>query len=277
MAAIATAGTTKSADGTVIAYSKVGHGPALVLADGAFCFRENGPSAGLAAALAEEFTVFYYDRRGRGESGDTKPYAVAREVEDLKAVMQLAGESACVFGMSSGAALALHGASAGLPIRKLVLYEPPYVAPTPGGPTLDDMRERLQALASANDRAGAVRYFLTEAMGAPRAFVFLMPLLMPGAWKKNMSVALTLPNDLTILSDRSLLDDRAKALRIPTLVVGGAKSPLPLRDAVDRVAKAIPNAKAVLLPDQTHNLSVEALAPVMRAFLLESLASVHIS
>ena len=120
-------GTLHSSDGTPIAYETAGDGPPVILVDGALCYRASGPSAPLAALLAEHFTVFTYDRRGRGESGDTAPYAVEREVEDIAALIDEAGGSACVYGISSGAALALEAANRGLGIERLVVYEAPFI------------------------------------------------------------------------------------------------------------------------------------------------------
>jgi pimeloyl-ACP methyl ester carboxylesterase len=267
-----TTGTVKSADGTSIAFTKLGHGPPLVLVDGALCFRRNGPSPDIAPLLASRFTVYAYDRRGRGESGDTKPYAIAREVEDLKAVIRQAGDSAFVFGSSSGAALAIEGVAAGLPIRKLVLYEPPIGVTRPGGPSLSRARTELAALISSGDRAGAARYFLSEIFGAPAAFVRLMPVLKPGTWSMVKSVAHTLPYDLTILADPSLLTERAVSVKVPTLVVGGAKSPEFLQQAVERVAAALPNAHALILPGQSHDVSAagKVLTPMLIDFYAET-------
>ncbi|CAN5849352.1 alpha/beta hydrolase [soil metagenome] len=271
MAPMTTTGTVTSDDGTAIAFTRLGHGPALVLVDGALCFRQNGPSPDIAPLLAAHFTVYAYDRRGRGESGFTKPYAMTREVEDLKAVIRQAGDSAYVFGSSSGAALAMQGVAAGLPIAKLALYEPPLGQPRQGGPSLEEARRQLEALVASDDRAGAVRYFLASMLGAPRAFVFAMPVLMPGTWAKTKSVAHTLPYDLAILGDRSLLTERAKEIRVPTLVVGGGKSPAFLQRAVESVARALPNARTVLLPGQTHDVSAagKALTPVLTDFFAE--------
>lgn len=271
VAPMPTTGTVTSDDGTAIAFTRIGHGPALVLVDGALCFRQNGPSPDVAPLLAEHFTVYAYDRRGRGESGDTHPYAMMREVEDLKAVIRQAGDSAYVFGSSSGAALAMQGVAAGLPIRKLVLYEPPLGEPRPGGPSLEESRRRLESLVAAGDRSGAVRYFLTALVSAPRIFVSVMPVLMPGTWARTKSVAHTLPYDLAILGERSVVAERAKAIGVPTLVVGGGKSPAFLQQAVERVAKALPDARPVFLPGQNHDVSAagKALAPVVTAFLEE--------
>lgn len=271
MVQMPTSGTVMSADGTAIAYSQLGHGPALVLVDGALCFRQNGPSRDVAPLLAAHFTVYAYDRRGRGESGDTRPYTTAREIEDLKAVIDRAGDSAFVFASSSGAALAMQGAAAGLPIRKLALYEPPIGVSRPGGPSLEQSEQHLAALVASGDRAGAVRYFLEAVLGAPGAFVTAMPILMPRTWSRNKSVAFTLPYDLAILNDHSLLGDRAKRIRIPALIIGGAKSPAYMQEALERVTRALPDARTLLLPGQSHDVSAarKALAPVLASFFSE--------
>jgi pimeloyl-ACP methyl ester carboxylesterase len=272
VAQMPTSGTVTSADGTVIAYSQLGHGPALVLVDGALCFRQNGPSPDIAPLLASHFTVYAYDRRGRGESGDTPPYTIAREIEDLKAVIDRAGDSAFVFASSSGAALAMQGAAAGLPIRKLALYEPPIGVSRPNGPSLEESQQHLAALVAAGDRAGAVRYFLEAVLGVPRGFVAVMPVLMPRTWSRNKAVASTLPFDLAILNNHSLLGERAKKIGIPTLVIGGAKSPAYLQEALERIARALPSARTRLLPGQSHDVSAarKALVPVLASFFSES-------
>lgn len=265
---LTTTGTVKSDDGTTIAFTRLGRGPALVLVDGALCFRRNGPSPDIATALAPSFTVYAYDRRGRGESGDTKPYTVAREIEDLRAIIRQAGDSAFVFGSSSGAVLAMQGAAVGLPIRKLVLYEPPIGAVRPDGPPFDEARRDVDALVTAGENAGAVRYFLTAMLGTPRIFVTLMPVFMRRTWTKVISVAHTLPYDLTILANPSVLNARAIDSGVPTLVIGGAKSPAFMQHVVERVARALPNARALLLPGQSHDVSAaaKALAPVLKDF-----------
>ena len=289
-----TTGTVTSADGTTIAFTRVGQGPPLVLVDGALCFRENGPSPDLARVLASTFTVFTYDRRGRGESGDTKPYAIAREVDDLAAVIRRchpevaqsndraetreshrsmdAGDSVFVFGSSSGAALALHAVAAGLPIEKLVLYEPPIGAVRPGGPPFDEARNEIDALVATGDTAAAARYFLTEMLGTPRFFVALMRILMRSTWTRVKSVAHTLPYDLALLADRSLLTARVSDLAVPTLVIAGAKSPPFMQQAATRIAHVLPNATTLLLPGESHDVSkaAPALGTSLTEFLLSS-------
>jgi pimeloyl-ACP methyl ester carboxylesterase len=255
--------TTTSRDGTTIAYTKRGSGPPLIIVDGVFCYRENGPATELASLLAQHYTVFTYDRRGRGESGDTPPYAVEREIDDLRALAKAAGATPFVLGISSGAALTLQAVASGVGARKLALYEPPYAADANRPRPLDDATHRLQSFISAGDRAGAVRFFMTDVFGAPRAFVFAMPFLMPTAWKRNKLVVHTAPYDLTILGDMSVLSERSSSISVPTLVVGGERSPQGLRDAVTAVANALPNGESRFLSGQDHNISGPVLVPIL--------------
>jgi pimeloyl-ACP methyl ester carboxylesterase len=254
---------TTSRDGTTIAFTKRGSGPPLIIVDGAFCYRENGPATELASVLAQHFTVLTYDRRGRGESGDTAPYAAEREIDDLRALAREAGTAPFLVGISSGGALTLQAVASGVDVKKIALYEPPYLADGNDPRSFEDAKKRLQSLVSAGDRGGAVRFFMTDVYGAPRAFVFAMPFLMPNAWKRNKLVVHTVPYDLTILEDRSVLNERSSSISVPTLVIGGEKSPKELHDAVTAVANAIPNAHSRYLSGQDHNISSAALAPVL--------------
>jgi pimeloyl-ACP methyl ester carboxylesterase len=262
--------TTISGDGTTIAYTKLGSGPPLILVDGAFCFRENGPASQLAPLLAEHFTVFAYDRRGRGASGDAPVYAIEREVDDLRSLVREAGGSALAVGVSSGGALALQAAARGVSLKGLVLYEPPFIEEDGHPQSFDLQKGRLEQFVSAGDRSGAVRFFLRDVYGAPRAFVAVMPLVMRSAWKKNLSVAHTVPYDLTLLEDWSVLRDRSRSITIPTLVIGGEKSPARLKDAVATVAGALPNARSMYLRGQDHNVSAPVVAPVIIEFFSTS-------
>ena len=257
--------TTTSRDGTTIAFTKRGAGPPLIIVDGAFCYRKNGPATELASLLAQHFTVFTFDRRGRGESGDKGPYSVQREIEDLQAVVKQAEAPPYALGISSGGALILQAVASGVGVKQIALYEPPYVT-NGAANSFENARSRLQSFISVGDRAGAVSYFMTDVYGAPRFFVSAMPLLMPNAWKRNKSVANTLLYDLTILDDRSVLGERSSAIDVPALIIGGEKSPLELRNAVQAVASALPNAHSQFLAGQDHNISSRALAPVLCEF-----------
>jgi pimeloyl-ACP methyl ester carboxylesterase len=234
----------------------------LIIVDGVFCYRQNGPATELASLLARHYTVFTYDRRGRGESGDTSPYSAAREIDDLRSVAQEAGATPFFLGISSGAALTLQAVAGGMGAKRMALYEPPYGADG-SQRKLDEARNRLQSFISADDRAGAVRFFMTDVFGAPRAFVFAMPLLMPAAWKRNKLIVHTAPYDLTLLADRSVLREQSSSISVPTLVIGGERSPKGLRDAVTAVANALPNAKSRFLSGLDHNISGPVLVPVL--------------
>jgi pimeloyl-ACP methyl ester carboxylesterase len=258
--------TMTSGDGTTIAYTKLGSGPPLILVDGAFCYRENGPASQLAPLLAKHFTVFAYDRRGRGGSGDAPVYAIEREVDDLRSLVREAGGSAFAVGISSGGALALQAAARGVSLKGLVLYEPPFIEDGGHPRSFETQKNRLEQFLAAGDRAGAVRFFLTDVYGAPKPFVAAMPLIMRSSWKKNQSVAHTLPYDLTLLEDWSVLRDRSRSVSIPTLVVGGDRSPTSLKDAVATVANALPNARRESLRGQDHNVSAPVVEPVITKF-----------
>ena len=258
--------TVTSKDGTTIVYSVQGSGPALVLVDGALCSRNFGPMPGYSKLLADSFTVHWYDRRGRGESGDTPPYQLQREVEDLAAIIQATGTTPFVFGASSGAALGLHGAAAGLPVQKLLMYEAPYVPVPPGGKTASQHVAALWELVRGERRGAAVRYFMCDVVGMPKVVGYLFALFP--MWGKLKAVAHTLPYDLTIMADESLLASRVRGLKVPTMVAGGGKSPQSLKDAVTTVASALPGSTVRWVPGQTHNLAAAPAVAMMRGFFL---------
>ena len=259
--------TVRSADGTPIAYETTGRGPALILVDGALCYRASGPSRPMAARLAERFTVLAYDRRGRGESGDTAPYALEREVEDLEALLGAAGGSASVLGFSSGAALALEAAHRGLPIERLVLYEPPFIVDDTRPPLPADFVPHLASLLAAERRAEAVQLFL-KVVGMPAFLVGLMR-FFPG-WSRLKGVAHTLPYDFAFVEahqrGRPLPAGRWSP-RVPTLVAVGGKSPAWMRNAMRELAEVLPGAEHRTLDGQTHMVKPRALAPVLTEFL----------
>jgi pimeloyl-ACP methyl ester carboxylesterase len=264
--------TVVSRDGTRIAFDRAGDGPAVILVDGALSYRAAGPNPPLAALLAEHFTVFTYDRRGRGESGDRAPYDVQREVDDLAALVALAGGSAYVYGISSGAVLALEAANRGVAIGKLALYEAPFVVDDGRPPVPAGYRRKLDELLAAGRRGDAVRLFLTKAVRVPRPFVAMMR-FMP-AWKKLKGVAHTLPYDAQIMGDtqsgRPLPADRWASVNAPALVVGGGKSPDWMQNSVRALAGVLPDARERTLEGQTHLVKPAALAPALVEFFGDS-------
>jgi len=255
-----------SRDGTPIAFERSGTGPAVILVDGALCSRAFGPMPKLAPLLARRFTVLTYDRRGRGDSGDTAPYAVEREVEDLAALIQAAGGSARLLGLSSGGALALEAAASGLNVAKLVVYEPPYVA-EPGGQPADHQAELKRRIA-AGRRGDAVKYFMRTMVGVPAPFVVLMQ-AMRWVWRKLEAVAHKLPYDAAVMGDFTVPVARLRSIRTPTLAMDGGKTDPRLRRAAHAVAEAVPGAQHRTLPGQTHNVKPEVLAAAVTEFLSE--------
>ncbi|MCO5999672.1 alpha/beta fold hydrolase [Actinoallomurus rhizosphaericola] len=259
-----TASTVVSADGTRIAFTRTGEGPAVILVDGALCSREFGPLGKLAAELNGRFTVYTYDRRGRGESGDAPSYDPAREIEDLAALIEEAGGSAHVCGVSSGAALALEAARRGLPIGRLALYEAPFIVDDSRTPVPDDYVAALERAVAAGRPGDAVRYFM-RFVGMPAVMVAMMR-FMPG-WSKLKKVAHTLPYDGAFVNEfqkgRPLPAGRWASVTVPTAVIDGGKSPAWMRNANAALAAGIPGAAYRTLPGQTHMVKAGALAPAL--------------
>ena len=232
-----------SRDGTPIVYDHIGVGPALIVVTGALSDRSTAIT--LAPALSGRFSLFAYDRRGRGDSGDTRPYAVEREIEDLEAVIGEAGGSAFVFGHSSGAALALEAAARGLPIPKLALYEPPYIVDDSRPPLPDDYLPTLQRLVAEGRRGDAVEYFWRVGLLlSPDAITSMRCSPM---WPAIEANAASLPYDAEVMGDhmagKPLPAQWATRVAIPTLVIDGGASPAQLRNAAAAVADLLPNAQ----------------------------------
>jgi len=257
----------KSKDGTTIAYETTGSGPPLVLVDGALCYRNCGPSRPLAEQLAGHFTVITYDRRGRGESGDGGPYAVEREVEDLEALIEAAGGSAHVYGISSGGALALEAAKRDIGIDRLAVYEAPFIVDDSRPPIDSDYVPRLNGFLVAERAGDAVRLFMRQ-VGVPAFFVKLMR-FMP-AWKKLKGVAHTLPYDAAVMQGtqdgRPLPAGRWSDVTVPTLVVAGGKSDSWMHHGQRALADALPNVRLEKLEGQNHMVRPKALAPMLTEF-----------
>jgi pimeloyl-ACP methyl ester carboxylesterase len=256
-----------SKDGTPIAFDRTGTGPPIILVDGALCYRASGPMGPLAAQLASDFTVFTYDRRGRGDSGDTGSYAVEREVEDIDALIKEAGGWAFVCGVSSGAALALEAANRGLAIKKLALYEAPFIVDDTRSPIPHDFVARLHELMAANRRGDVVKLFM-KLVGVPTVFIVLMRFLP--AWSKLLAVAHTVSYDITIVQDnqqgKPLSAKQWPCVTVPTLVMVGGKSPAWMRHAMQALTGVLPNAKQRTLDRQTHMVRSKVIAPVLTEF-----------
>jgi len=255
-----------SEDGTVIAYERSGGGPALILVDGALCSRAFGPMPKLAPLLTRQFTVYVYDRRGRGQSGDTPPYSKKREVEDIAALIREAGGSAFLLGLSSGGALVLEAAASGLAVRKVAAYEPPYVAE--GGQHNGAQHEsRLLGLLAAGDRGGAVKYFMRSMVGVPAPVVVMMR-LMPWIWGKLAAVAHTLPYDAAVMGGFEVPRARLGSITVPALVMHGSKTDGKIKRAAEIVAASVPGAAHRVLSGQTHNVNPAVLTAAVVEFFL---------
>jgi pimeloyl-ACP methyl ester carboxylesterase len=257
-----------SADGTRIAFERLGDGPPLIVIGGATCDRVKMRS--IAERLAQDFSVINYDRRGRGDSGDTKPYAVEREVEDLAALIDYAGGRASLYGHSSGAGLALHAGAHGLPIDRLILHEPPY------SPDREEERreareyaKQLQAILSEGRHGDAVELFFTV-VGMPPEMVAEMRRNDPG-WPTLEALAPTLAYDSEVMGDLSrggsLPTDLAGRVAAQTLVIVGGASPDWMIETARRVADAVQQGNLEVLDGQEHVVPPDILAPVVKEFL----------
>jgi pimeloyl-ACP methyl ester carboxylesterase len=261
--------TVTSKDGTSIGYDAVGEGPALIVVDGATGYRDAfGGGSELARLLAPHFTVYTYDRRGRGESNDTQPFAVAREVEDIEALIDAAGGAAYLYGMSSGGALALEAALA-LPgkVQKLAIYEVPFDDSDAGIQAWHTYRTTLEELTAADDRSGAIKLFM-QFVGVPDDMIAGMR--QSPMWPALEAVAPTLRYDAAALgADRTVPTERAATLTIPALIMDGGASEaiLPfMRATAEALTKAIPQADHQILLGQTHDVDPKVVAPVLTAF-----------
>jgi pimeloyl-ACP methyl ester carboxylesterase len=258
--------TVRSRDGTTIAFDRSGDGPRLILVSGAMGHRFHAVE--LASQLATTFTVFAYDRRGRGDSGDTQPYGVEREIEDLDAVIGAAGGSAFVYGHSSGAVLALRAAAAGLNVPKLALHEPPFIVDDSRLPVRDDLVEHLDELIAASKPGDAVAFFMTDSVGMPAEA--LVGMRQNPSWARMEAVAHTLPYDTRIMAgtcrgDPAPLQQWA-SVATPTLIIdGGATFPF-MHASADALAAVLPNAERATLEGQDHGPAPEVLAPVLVQF-----------
>jgi len=264
--------TVTSKDGTTIAYDKTGHGPAVIHVAGAMGTRSFGLPAH-ARLLASQFTIYTYDRRGRGESTDTRAFAVEREVEDIEALIHEAGDSACLYGISSGACLVLEAAiMLESKVKKLAVYEAPYNSDPDDQPIWHDYYTKLHELVAANKRGDAVAHFM-KFVGVPDNV--LEDMRTQPLWAGLEAVAPTLLYDAAAMGGQTRLVpvERVAQVAAPTLIMDGEKSlsmyPF-MRATADALAQAMPTASRRTLKGQGHDVDAQVLAPVLGAFFSES-------
>jgi pimeloyl-ACP methyl ester carboxylesterase len=253
---------TISADGTSIAYARTGDGPTVILVSGAMS--TGGTVAPLAVPLADRFRVVPYDRRGRGESGDTQPYAVEREVEDLAALIEAVGGEAALCGISSGGALVLEAAASGLPLRQVAVYEVPFADFLEGGATQYAQYTAHLTEALAQGRRGdAVELFLRLTGMAEQ---MIQGARQSPMWPGMETIAPSLAYDNAVMGDGLVPRERLASIQVPVLSVAGSVSPAWMREAARAVAEAAPDGTYRSLEGQTHMVEPEVLGPVLAEF-----------
>jgi pimeloyl-ACP methyl ester carboxylesterase len=252
---------TLSRDGTPLAYQRTGQGPAVVLVSGAMS--TGGTVRPLAAALADRFEVLVYDRRGRGESGDTAPYAVDREVEDLAALIDVMGGEAALYGVSSGGALALRAAASGLPVRRVAVYEVPFALDDASAKSSAEYSAHLAEALGQGRRGDAVELFLRLTGLAEE---MIQRARQSPMWPGMEALAPSLAHDDAVMGDGRVPRDVLASLRVPVLSVAGSLSPAWMRTAARTVAETVPEGTYRALEGQTHMVEPQVLAPVLTEF-----------
>ena len=252
---------TISADGTSIAYEIRGEGPVVILVSGAMS--TGGTVAPLAVALADRFRVVVYDRRGRGQSRDTPPYAVEREVEDLAALIGAVGGEAALYGVSSGGALVLEAAASGLPVRRVAVYEVPFAVYEGGAKERAQYTEQLDEALGQGRRGDAVELFLR--------LTGLAEEMIQGArnspmWSAMEAIAPSLAYDNAVMGDGLVPRDRLAGIDVPVLSLAGNASPAWMREAARAVAETAPQGTYRILEGQTHMVDPNVLAPALAEF-----------
>jgi pimeloyl-ACP methyl ester carboxylesterase len=258
--------TVTSKDGTKIAYDRWGGGPAVILIGGALTssLRSFPSFVQLAEQLSTAFTVYTFDRRGRGDSEDTPPYSVDREIEDLEALIGVAGGTSFAHGLSSGAVLAVEAVTRGAALAKLSLFEPPYSEDDEPNPVATAQRIKMIA---AGGRSEAVQRFLT---GIGLTSGAITQLRQTPEWPRLEAAAHTLPYETAITAGRTLWTKRARAVLVPVLVLDSDVSPKHLRDAATSVCDALPTARRRTVGGGFHDVPAEVLAPILIKFFQET-------
>lgn len=263
--------TVTSKDGTKIAYDKVGSGPAVIIVNGAIAYRafDDGTLAKIAELLSKHFTVYNYDRRGRGESGDTLSFVKEREIEDVQALVEEAGGKAMVLGFSSGSAVTLDAAAVTPGIIKAAVYEPPFIVDDSRQPVPTDYAEHLMELGTEGKREEAVEYFMKYAVGIPDEYISGMK-QDQATWAGMTGVAHTIAYDAafvgSVMQGKPLPTDRWNKVTVPVLVADGGASETWFHTGADALANVLPNASRQTLEGQTHAVDPNVLAPVVIEF-----------
>jgi len=260
---------TVSADGTVIAFKAWGEGQPIIIIDGATAYPAVNPvNEEIGQLLQDKFRTYAYDRRGRGASSDTRPYSIAREIEDLAALIEVAGSPVTVFGWSSGAVLALDAAAAGLPIARLALFEPPFLVDNSRPPLPDDYVEQLDAAVADGRPGDAVELFMTAAAGVPADSVRAMR--DEPFWPALEAIAPTIAYDGrimgTTMSGNPLPADRWRTVDMPTLVMHGTGTWPFIIAGATALAELLPAATRMPVEGSEHTAPADVLAAVLRDF-----------
>jgi len=256
--------TAISADGTKLAYDVYGEGEPIIMVEGAFCGRHFGPTAKLAAELGKQFRVYHYDRRARGDSSPSTDYQLERELEDLRAMIDVAGGRAGLVGFSSGACLTLEAAAARLPLTRIAFYEPPYMVGPKARKVPQNFEAEVQQLVADKKYGDAVGYFMTKLIGMPS--IFLLPMKFTKMWPTLCAQAPSLPFDMEAVNGFAPPIERLKAITVPTLAIYGTKTFPVLVDSTELCAATIAGANLVVLPGQSHEVKAEAIAPHLAEF-----------
>ncbi|TWV30340.1 alpha/beta hydrolase [Streptomyces misionensis] len=254
---------TTSRDGTSLAYRVTGEGPVVILVSGAMS--TGGTLAPLAERLADRVTAVVYDRRGRGASGDTKPYEVAREVEDLAALLAAVGGEAALFGVSSGGALVLDALASGLPFTRAAVYEVPYADHLAGGAEREAVYKQNLDRALAEGRRGAAVELFLRLTGLGEEMI--QRARQSPMWPGLEAAAPSLAYDDAVMADGLLPRDRLAAVPVPVLAIAGGASPDWMRQACRDIADAVPRGEYRVLEGQTHMVEPDVLGPVLTEYL----------
>ena len=262
--------TVTSKDGTRIAFDKVGSGPAVILVNGAMSYRRAFDTTleDLAELLSKDFTVYDYDRRGRGESGNTEPFTKVREIEDIQALIEEAGGEAMLVGFSSGGAVTLETTAVTPGVTKAFVYEVPFIVDDSRQP-LADYEGHTTRLVAEGKLDELIEYFITVVAGIPAEFVGGIK-QDQAMWERMRAIAPTIPHDAAFMSEfmkgKPLPAGYWSKVKVPVLVGDGGASPAWLHHAAEALAEALPNASRETFKDQTHSLDPKVLAPVVIEF-----------